>query len=87
MGLVKLAQILAALLPLIHQAVLLAEQSLGAGQGAQKLDQVLSTVEATLPAVGAAAGTIEQLRAPVAEIVGGLVNTFNLAGLFKKPAA
>jgi hypothetical protein len=85
MGLIKLAQILAALLPLIQQGVQTVEQIYPAtGAGKDKLSSVMTMVNNALPAVNATAQEVQQLQGPLTQLVNTVVAGFNAAGIFKK---
>ena len=85
---IKLIQLLAAVLPLVHSAVITVEQMFpNAGQGAAKLDAAVSLIESSLQSIGASADQIAALAAPVKGIIGSIVGTLNATGLFKHGTA
>ena len=87
MQLIKLLQLLAAVLPLVQSAVQAVETMFpAAGQGAQKLDAALELVHGNLAALGASAEQLQQLASPIKATVSSIVSAFNASGLFKHGA-
>ncbi len=81
MQLIKLLQLLAAVLPLVQSAVQAVEQMFpAAGQGAKKLEAALELVN------GTSAEQLQQLAAPIKATVSSIVAAFNASGLFKHGA-
>ncbi len=99
MGFLQAIQLFLGLLPTIIETVKAVETAFPQpGSGAQKLDLVLSTVQAaaaTVPEVVAATGEtkaavqakdVPALTAGLTHVIGAVVSFFNAAGIFKKSA-
>jgi len=85
---VKLMQLLAAVLPLAHSAIAVVEQMFpSAGQGAKKLDAVVSLVESSLSTLGASVDQISALAPLLKGIISTFVGIMNVTGIFKKAGA
>lgn len=84
----ELLQMLAGLIPLIHQSVLTAEAIFPkANSGLQKLDHVVSSANAALGVIGASAEQVQQLAPAIKGIVDTTVKGLNDSGLFKRDDA
>jgi hypothetical protein len=71
-------QLVANLLPLVHQLVVMAEALFpGASRGAQKLDAVVTAVQNLAPAIGATAQQAVELKSSVQTIASTVVAAMN----------
>lgn len=82
---VATVKLVLSLLPLILDVVKAVEVALPqAGQGAQKLALVRTTLQAAFTVAGDAVASFEQVWPALEKTVGAVVGLFNSTGVFKK---
>lgn len=82
---VATVKLVLSLLPLILDVVKAVEAALPqAGQGAQKLALVRTTLQAAFTVAGDAVASFEQVWPALEKTVGAVVGLFNSTGVFKK---
>lgn len=74
------------LLPILDQLVMGVEQIHGAGNGAQKLNTVLTTVQGAIEGASAVGATFDQMKPALTNAVNGIVATYKAAGGIPVPA-
>lgn len=80
----QLVKLIIALMPIVRDAIVLAEQLFGGGRGAEKLAFVRSTIEVAYRKATDTADDFEELWPALEEQVALVVQAFNALGIFKK---
>lgn len=85
MKFIQLMRLVIALLPLIRDAVVVAEQMFGgAGKGAEKLAFVRGTIEVVYRRAADTMDDFDELWPALEEQIALIVRTFNTLGVFRK---